>query len=256
MTATVGLVYRPRVGPRVAHDQEKQAIRERIWDQLEEEGIARFPFPPHGRIPNFKGARAAAEHLVEHPVVEDADNAKVNPDAPQKPVRELLLRQGTDVYVPTPRLTGGFKRLDPSEIPGNQLEEASALSKMDRYAEPVPLDRLPQMDVIVAGSVAVSRRGERVGKGEGYSDIEYAILLELGHDPVPVASTVHPIQVLEELPRDPYDLPLALVATPEETFEVQDPAPGPTGIDWELLGEERLEEMPVLRELKDRDAGT
>lgn len=234
----------------MAEDQAKQAIRERIWDRLEAEGIARFPFPPHGRIPNFKGAREAAERLVEQPIVAKARRAKVNPDSPQKPVRELLLRQGTEVYVPTPRLKGGFKRLDPSGIPGNQLEEASALSKMDRYAEPVPLDRLPQMDLIVAGSVAVSRRGDRVGKGEGYSDLEYAILLELGHDPVPVASTVHPIQVLDELPRDPNDLPLSLVVTPEGAIEVDEPPPGPSGIDWELLGEERLEEMPILQELK------
>ncbi len=243
-------MYATRVGAIMAGDQAKQAIREEVWDRLEAEGIARFPFPPHGRIPNFKGARQAAERLAEHPDVVDARRAKVNPDSPQGPVRELLLRQGTEVYVPTPRLKGGFKRLDPSTIPGNQLEEASTLSKMDRYAEPVPLDRLPQMDLIVAGSVAASPQGHRVGKGEGYADLEYAILLELGHDPAPAATTVHPTQVLDTLPRAPNDLPLSLVVTPDRALVVDDPPPGPPGIDWELLGEKRLEEMPVLQELK------
>lgn len=235
------------------HDPDQKAtLRQTVWDRLEEEGIARFPFPPHGRIPNFKGAKDAAERLSGHRLVQDARRAKVNPDAPQKPVREMLLRQGVEVYVPTPRLKGGFKRLDPGSIPGNQLEEASALSKMDRYADPVPLDRLPAMDLIVAGSVAVSRQGHRVGKGEGYSDLEYAILRELGHGPAPVATTVHPVQVVEAVPATPHDLPLHLIVTPDETIEIADPGPGPDGVDWALLGEERLEEMPVLQELRSR----
>ena len=44
---------------------DKQALRERTWDALEAEGVARFPFPPHGRIPNFAGADAAATRLTE-----------------------------------------------------------------------------------------------------------------------------------------------------------------------------------------------
>jgi hypothetical protein len=28
-------------------------------------GVARFPFPPHGRIPNFVGAEQAAARLLD-----------------------------------------------------------------------------------------------------------------------------------------------------------------------------------------------
>jgi len=34
---------------------DKQAVRETVWDAFEERGEARFPFPPHDRIPNFAG---------------------------------------------------------------------------------------------------------------------------------------------------------------------------------------------------------
>jgi hypothetical protein len=34
------------------------AARERVLDRLGAEGVARFPFSPHGRIPNFAGAHA------------------------------------------------------------------------------------------------------------------------------------------------------------------------------------------------------
>jgi len=228
----------------------KSAAREAVWDTLEEEGAARFPFPPHGRIPNFDGAPAAAERLFERTPFSDARRIKANPDAPQRHVRIEALQRGCTVYVPTPRLRGGFKRLDPGQIPRDDRTSAAALSNMDRWAEPVALDALPQLDAIVTGSVAVTRTGRRCGKGEGYSDLEYAILRELGHDPVPVATTVHPIQLVESVPADAHDLPLSWIVTPEETVEVPDPPAAPTGIDWEALSDEDLDEMPVLQELR------
>jgi len=96
----------------------------------------------------------------------------------------------------------------------------------------------------------VTRLGKRCGKGEGYSDIEFAILRELGHKPVPVATTVHQISVVDDFPRDEIDLPLSVVATPDETIEVDEPFPAPDGILWDRLSEEDLDEMPILKDLK------
>jgi 5-formyltetrahydrofolate cyclo-ligase len=233
----------------VAFD-DKQTAREWAWSTLDEEGQARFPFPPQGRIPNFAGAPQTAQRLVDHPLLADADRVKVNPDSPQRFVREALLHRGTVVFVPTPRLKGGFKRLDPTAIPSDEIEDAAKLSKMDAYAEPVDLDELPAMDAIVAGSVAVTRDGRRAGKGEGYSDLEYAILRELGHPETPVATTVHPIQLVDRIPREDTDVPLNLICTPDETVAVEDPPPAPEEIDWAKLGDKRVEEMPVLAELR------
>ncbi len=39
---------------------DKSAARQWVWNRLSAEGVARFPFPPHGRIPNFAGAEVAA----------------------------------------------------------------------------------------------------------------------------------------------------------------------------------------------------
>jgi 5-formyltetrahydrofolate cyclo-ligase len=239
---------------RTAFD-DKDAARTAVWDALDEQGAARFPFPPHGRIPNFDGAAAAAERLFTHDGMAEATRIKVNPDAPQRHVRIEALRRGCTVFVPTPRLRGGFKRLDPARIPAEEHTSAAALSNMDRWAEPVALDALPPLDAIVTGAVAVTRDGRRCGKGEGYSDLEYAILRELGHDPVPVATTVHPLQVVDRLPRDEHDLPLALVVTPDASMPVAAPPPPPGGVDWDALPAAALDEMPVLRELRaHRDA--
>ena len=227
----------------------KSAAREAVWDALEEKGVARFPFPPHGRIPNFDGAPLAADRLFEQAPFRAAQCLKVNPDAPQRHVRIEALRRGCEVFVPTPRLRGGFKRLDPESIPDDKLKPAASLSNMDQWAESVSLANLPPLDAIVTGSVAVTSEGQRCGKGEGYSDLEYALLRELGHDPVPVATTVHPIQVVESVPADGHDLPLAWVVTPETAIQVADPPAPPTGIDWDALSEHDLEEMPILQKL-------
>jgi 5-formyltetrahydrofolate cyclo-ligase len=231
------------------HFTDKDEARQVVWDRLQAERLARFPFPPHGRIPNFAGARAAAARLFEVEPWRSARRIKVNPDAPQRPVREAALRRGITVLVPTPRLRGGFKKLDPARIPEDQIGAAVSLSRGDRFAQAVPLAELPAIDAIVCGSVAVTRDGRRCGKGEGYSDLEYAILRELGHPPVPVATTVHPVQIVGGLPRAPTDLPLTLIVTPDEAIEVAAPPPAPAGIDWARVSDADLDAMPVLREL-------
>ena len=228
----------------------KQAARGAVWDRLQDQRLAAFPFPPHGRIPNFKGAAQAAQRLFEIPVFRDARRIKVNPDAAQRPVRAEALRRGITVYVPTPRLAGGFLKLDPASISPQDIPAATTMSKCRGFAEEVALSDLPQLDAIVCGSVAVTDAGFRCGKGEGYSDIEFAILAELGHAPVPVATTVHGVQRVGAFPQAGNDLPLSYIVTPEESIEVATPPAPPKGIDWDRLGEADLEAMPVLAELK------
>jgi 5-formyltetrahydrofolate cyclo-ligase len=73
---------------------------------------------------------------------------------------------------------------------------------------------------------------------------------------VPVATTVHPVQLVARLPRDPTDLPLALIVTPDEVIRIGAPPPAPAGIDWARLSEADLDAMPVLHELaRTRRAG-
>ncbi|MDZ7668342.1 MAG: hypothetical protein U5Q16_02590 [Gammaproteobacteria bacterium] len=140
--------------------ESKQSARQWAWDALAEQGQARFPFPPQGRIPNFAGAEDAARRLFEEPPWRDARAIKVNPDSPQRPVREL------------------------------------------------------------------------------------------GFDAVPVATTVHDLQVVEDFPRDAFDLPLTLICTPTRTLRVDEPLPAPAGLDWSRLTNADLAAMPILAEVQ------
>ncbi|MDX5476703.1 MAG: hypothetical protein LPK00_14315, partial [Bacillaceae bacterium] len=66
---------------------KKDEIRSKVWDKLTEEKLGRFPFPLHGRIPNFKGAEKAAHLVTTMPEYKAAKVIKVNPDSPQLPLR-------------------------------------------------------------------------------------------------------------------------------------------------------------------------
>src|SRR4051794_40557026 len=72
---------------------DKSAARQWVWDRLVAEGVARFPFPPHGRIPNFAGAEVAAARLFNIEPWKSATAIKVNPDSPQRPLRAEALRR-------------------------------------------------------------------------------------------------------------------------------------------------------------------
>ena len=91
----------------------KWGVRQRVWDMMEAKNIAEPPRPVHHRIPNFKGAKDAAERLVALPEFLSANCIKCNPDTPQNQVRFLTIEAGKLLLVPQPRLrTGFFSLLD------------------------------------------------------------------------------------------------------------------------------------------------
>jgi 5-formyltetrahydrofolate cyclo-ligase len=230
---------------------DKQTLRERVWDNLEESGQARFPYPPHGRIPNFAGADDAAERLQQLDAWVDAETVKANPDAPQLPVRRAALRQGKTVYMAVPRLREEdcFLELDPENI--EDIQHATTVGGSAEAGVQVGPDAMPAVDLVVSGSVAVTEAGARVGKGEGYSDLEFALLREFGlvDDDTATATTVHEKQVVDEaIETGAHDVPMEYICTPERTIAAETGAK-PAGIDWSKLDEDRLDEMPILTRL-------
>ncbi|MFB6132871.1 MAG: 5-formyltetrahydrofolate cyclo-ligase [Halanaeroarchaeum sp.] len=231
----------------------KPTIREYVWDALEAAGAARFPFPPHDRIPNFDGAEAAATRLFERHEWRRAETVKSNPDAPQLPVRRGALRAGKTLYMAVPRLRDEqcFMVLDPAGI--DDIDAAATISHADEYATRVGPDAMEPIDVIVAGSVAVTTDGDRIGKGEGYSDLEFAILCEAGlvGPETTIVTTVHEMQVLDRsIDTESHDVPMDLNVTPERTIETDRREDRPAGIEWDRLDDETIDAIPILGRLR------
>ena len=380
----------------------KWALRHEIWDKLESEDIARAPRPVHHRIPNFEGADVAASsqfaalkewrRLLERKSQGasggggDLPIVKVNPDSPQKPVRQLVLGGGLELWAPQPRLVSGFfssLRVDDGSVHGNgsangavgngtsavevlassagesasgnqrtgksrglvpnvprTIGYACTAAGMKEYGWPMKLGemRKPRKDketagkkgppaaqndsvvasrplpdmglrvdvvrraagsgddtaahgpfdlqlrpltaqnstpkkvqMIVIGSVAVDpSTGARVGKGEGFAELEYGLLRMMGNieEKTLIVSTVHDCQVRDFAvfygkfcgtePQHPnllaHDVPVDVICTPTKTIYVDrnKQKPKPTGIYWDLLSPQKLNQVGVLRSLKRR----
>jgi 5-formyltetrahydrofolate cyclo-ligase len=237
--------------PSAEVEAAKQAIRERMWRLLEEQGVARFP-GAWGRIPNFVGVERAASHLAATEEWRRARVVKANPDSPQLPVRVRALEEGKLLYMAVPKLATAepFLQLDPARLRVSPRQAASIRGAF-RYGEPVAVEGLAHVDLVVCGSVAVNRVGARVGKGGGYSDLEFGLLREAGRvdDRTVIATTVHGLQVVdEELPETEHDFRVDVVATPEGVFRAPR-SPRPRGILFHHLTREKVEAVPVLRGL-------
>ncbi len=221
-----------------------------MWRSMDHQGVSRFP-GAEGRIPNFAGAKMAAERLARHSYWQDAEVIKCNPDSPQTHVRRLALESGKAIVMAVPRLREEhpFRLLDPKKLTKDQIRESATIKGALKHGEVLDLEQVPKLDLVLTGAVAVNLKGARIGKGSGFSDLEYALLHETGKvdADVPVCTTVHPIQILREnLLVTSHDIPVDLLATPRAVIEVEGEYPRDNGILWDHLQPPQIHEIPVL----------
>jgi 5-formyltetrahydrofolate cyclo-ligase len=254
----VAAVARPR------HDRDaggdaglltaKAALREEVWAALAAPGVTRFP-GPYGRIPNVVGAEAAARRLAETPEWQAAATLKANPDSPQWPVRQRALEDGKTVYMAVPRLAEArpFFLLDPARLDGTP-RKASSIKGASSAGQTVDLDDLTPVDLVVAGCVAVGIDGARLGKGGGFSDLEFAVASAAGliGPKTVVATTVSEHQVLAagRIPTTAHDIWVDLIVTPDRVLRPPAHRRRAGGIHWDELTEEKIAAIPLLGRLR------
>ncbi|KAM6943603.1 methenyltetrahydrofolate synthase domain-containing protein [Xenentodon cancila] len=272
----------------------KWDIRGQVWDYIEEKNLANFPRPVHHRIPNFKGAIQACNRLAELQDFRSSHTVKVNPDRPQQQARFVALEgafaacskvaelqvftQKAEVkvdpdkplegarlavleaqktlLVPTPRLrTGLFNEITPPQgASKEQLRICASSQGVRDFSVPVGLDAKVLVDLVVVGSVAVSEKGCRIGKGEGFADMEYAMMVSMGavNESTVVVTVVHDCQVVD-IPEElmgSHDLTVDYILTPTRVIQTNCQFPKPQGIIWTKLDTEKLERIPILKKLR------
>ncbi|XP_007531558.3 methenyltetrahydrofolate synthase domain-containing protein isoform X1 [Erinaceus europaeus] len=237
----------------------KQDIREHIWDYMESKNLADFPRPVHHRIPNFKGSYMACQGIKDLDVFARAQEVKVDPDKPLEGVRLLALQSKKTLLVPTPRLRTGLfnKIIPPLGATKDILRKCATSQGVKNYSTPVGLDSRVLVDLVVVGSVAVSEKGWRIGKGEGYADLEYAMMVSMGavNQGTPVVTIVHDCQVVDipEVLLEDHDLTVDYILTPTRVIVTGCERPKPMGIMWSKISWEMLEKIPVLRNLRSQE---
>nr|XP_015223831.1 PREDICTED: methenyltetrahydrofolate synthase domain-containing protein isoform X3 [Lepisosteus oculatus] len=234
----------------------KWDIRQKVWDYIEANNLANFPRPVHHRIPNFKGAAHAGHRLSGLQEFRAGRVIKVNPDKPQEQARFITLDAGKTLLVPTPRLrTGLFNRIvPPQRATKEDLRICSTSQGVKQYSVPVGLDAKVHVDLVVVGSVAVSEKGYRIGKGEGFADMEYAMMVSMGavNDSTIIVTVVHDCQVVD-LPEElveGHDLTVDYILTPSRVIKTGCSRPKPQGIFWAKLDSDMLDKIPILKKLR------
>lgn len=228
----------------------KQAVREQAWEALKESGEERFP-GAWGRIPNFAGAEQAAARLASLPEWKEAAVVKANPDAPQLPVRARALAEGKLLYMAVPRLAAPRPFLQLGASDAGYPRQAASIRGAQRFGKPVTVAEMRRIDLVVCGTVAVNAQGVRVGKGGGFSDLEFGLLTDAGlvDERTVLVTTVHQVQLVEaDLPETDHDFRVDLVVTPSMVLRTG-PRRRPAGILWDHLTADKIDAIPVLRDL-------
>lgn len=229
--------------------KEKEFIRQQIWKRLTD---LRLSSSVSHSIPPFKGQEQAAERLRRLEPYVKARRVFVPPDSAQFQVRLNVLWDGKTLVMATPRLRDGFYGADNS-MPQHLWAHAVHSFGIRRWGRRLTTskDGVGEIDLLVTGAVAVSLCGERIGKGTGYFDGEYAILREVGSivAETPVVALVHDIQVYDELPWQEKDVSVDFIVTPTRVIAVESPRPRPSGIDWHQTDRRTIAAMRPLKEL-------
>jgi len=236
--------------------EAKAGLRDEAWAAIRTAGAMRFP-APENRIPNFVGAEAAAERLRATDEWRRAHTLKANPDSPQLPVRQRALEDGKTLFMAVPRLADDkpFFLLDPERL-DVAPRKAASIKGAGEHGRRVDVAELEPVDLVVTGCVAVDATGARLGKGGGFSDLEYAVAYEAGliGPSTVVVTTVHEAQVLEpgRIPLTGHDFLLDLVVTPERVVRCRHPRRprADPGVRWDELSEQKIAAIPLLGRLR------
>ena len=145
-----------------------------------------------------------------------------------------------------------FVVLDPSGL-GKNLYAASSIKGAFEFGRQVSVHEMKPVDLILCGSVAVRLDGSRIGKGGGYSDLEYAIAIELGiiTPETPIITTVHPLQIVSSrFTLAPHDIPVDFIVTPDKAIATKTRINRPRGVYWDYLDDEKIAAIPLLKKLQ------
>ncbi|KAM4613966.1 LOW QUALITY PROTEIN: methenyltetrahydrofolate synthase domain-containing protein [Discoglossus pictus] len=206
---------------------------------------------------SVQGSRQACQRIKDLEVFTRTQEVKVDPDKPLEGVRLAALQANKTLLVPTPRLrTGLFNKITPPPAASKEVLRVCSTSQgVKDFSVPMGLEAKVHVDLVVVGSVAVSEQGWRIGKGEGFADMEYAMMVAMGAvtERTIVVTIVHDCQVIdfsEELLGD-HDLTVDYILTPTRVIKTDCKRAKPQGIIWSKISHETLSKIPILRKLLD-----
>jgi 5-formyltetrahydrofolate cyclo-ligase len=251
-----------RPGPRQAAlprdtAEVQRVVREKVWAALREVARpdSRFHWDFSSFIADFAGSERCVDRLRALPAWSRSPLLFITPDNSTELVRRAAMADGKRILMTTYGIQRGFLVLDPLDVPETDHAYAATLDGMDRYARPVDLQDISRDDrigLLVTGGSAVNLSGQRMGKGHGYFDLEWALLSEIGvvDESSEIADVVHDCQLIDiDVASAPHDVPVDWIITPTRAVRVPMPDRALGRVFWDLLRGTGLESVPPVMEL-------
>jgi 5-formyltetrahydrofolate cyclo-ligase len=234
-------------------------VRWTVWDRLHEVAVAdsRFDRDLSRFVPDFDGREECDRELWALSAYSAASTVFFAPDNSLEIARRQALAEGKRIIVPTFGMRRGFVLLDGSAIEQGQHAFAATLDGMERVGlrlDLAALRAIGSVDLVVTGAVAVTRRGLHFGGGDGYFDLEWALLRHCGlvTSRTLVAVIAHDCQVLDaDIRPGRHDAVADIVITPTTVLHCAPSLPKPEGIIWEEIRTMWNDDISYVRELRD-----
>lgn len=250
----------PRDAPGGDAAWEQRRMREKVWADFRAVARpdSRFHWDFSSFIADFEGSERCVDLVRALPAWSRSPLLFITPDNSTELIRRAAMADGKPFVMTTYGIRRGFLLLDPADVPEAERSYAATLDGMDRYARPVSLEELGRGDrigLLITGGSAVSLHGQRMGKGHGYFDLEWALLSEAGAvgETSEIVDVVHDCLVVDTtVTAGVHDVPVDWIITPTRTIRVDTPGRAPGRVYWDLLRGTGLENVPPVTELASR----
>jgi 5-formyltetrahydrofolate cyclo-ligase len=249
-------------------DKRRKLIWARVYEGLLRHAVpdSRFHYDFLSFTPEFHGSISAIDRVLELQCYKTANTILVTSDSSLEHMRYRALKDGKKVLVGTYRLRRGFVLLDPARIDENKFELAATLDGMEKpgIGRAISLaqmrDESLSIDLCATGGLVFNEQGVLIWEGHALFEVQWALLMDikvLGLT-ASVVAVAHSCQVVDEAllglerftPRKAGEVQCDFVITPDKVYEVDAAIKPTTGINFDVVDPDALNNIPPLQELK------
>jgi len=201
----------------------------------------------HGRL---------AQYLRQIKSYHSARQLFISPAPMLAQLRINALNDGKDVIMPGPGLKDGFYLLKPFTVPFTKLSFAVSNKGLPKFGRRLAAGDLAALalDLLITDAWAVDEQGTRLGDGQGFFDLSYAIMTEhkaLKDSCLKYAVLDNPERLLSEteLPTNDWDVRMDGVILPAGIMALPKAAKRNHPIYWDKLPRKRIKKLKPLWEI-------
>jgi 5-formyltetrahydrofolate cyclo-ligase len=249
-------------------DDSRKLIWAHVYQDLLRFAIpdSRFNYDFMSFTPDFRGSEAAVHRVTNLLCYKSADTILVTCDNSLESLRLRALQDGKKLLVGTYRLRRGFVLLDPVRIDQKRFELAACLDGMEKpgIGRAVSIAQIRdeglRIDMCATGGLVFNEQGVVIWEGQSLFEVQWALLQDIKALGISarVVAVAHACQVVDEAQpgmqrftaSKPGEVQCDYVVTTDRVIEVEAAAKPTSGVDFDAVDPDALNNIPPLQELK------